>query len=251
MQEFLEVGRLKEIWRYPVKSMAGERLERVQVNWNGLAGDRRAAFVRGDDRSGFPWLTARQVPELVRYRPYYTNLEDVKHSPLVVETPDGERGCSNPAASGRTLPLDSPELQAELAQAYGHDVSLIRIGRGIYDSLNLSLMSVATAQALNEAVEFKLDYRRFRQNLIIETFAARPFAEEAWVGSVLAIGEVRIRLNQPIERCVMVNVDPDTAVRDSRVLKLVAQTRQNCVGIGCTPENTGFIQVGDRVRLMG
>jgi uncharacterized protein YcbX len=246
MQEFLEVGRLKEIWRYPVKSMAGERLERAHVYWYGLDGDRRAAFVRGDNRSGFPWLTAREVPELVRYRPAYTNLESLKTSPIEVETPDG-----------RTLPLDSPELQAELAHAYGHDVSLIRIGRGVYDSMNVSVMSLATAQALNDAVDFPLNYRRFRQNLIIETFDGRPeaasgspFAEESWIGSSIAIGDVHIRLNRQIERCVMVNVDPDTAVRDPRVLKLVAQTRNNYVGVGCTPETTGFIQVGDRVRLI-
>ncbi|MBE7529915.1 MAG: MOSC domain-containing protein [Chloroflexi bacterium] len=234
----MEIGRVREIWRYPVKSMAGESLEEARVSWHGLDGDRRAAFVRGDDHSGFPWLTARQVPELVRYRPFYRDPDDVRHSPLLVETPDE-----------RHLALDDAELQAELAGLYGRPLSLIRIKRGVFDSLPLSLMSTATLATLDERLDFALDGRRFRQNIIIETFDGRPFAEESWVGSALAIGEVQVWLNQRIERCQMINVDPDTAVRTSATLKLVAQTRDNCAGMGCTPQSTGWIQVGDVVRL--
>ncbi len=239
MYEFLEVGRVREIWRYPVKSMAGEQLAEAHVYWHGVDGDRRAAFVRGDDHSGFPWLTARQVPELVRYRPFYSDLDDVRNSSIIVQTPGGKQ-----------LPLDSEELRAQLADLYGRDISLIRIKRGVFDSLPLSLMSTATVAALDERLDFALDGRRFRQNIIIETFDGRPFAEEAWVGSALTIGEVQVWLNQPIERCQMINVDPDTAVRSSATLKLVAQTRNNCVGVGCTPQSTGMIQVGDLVRLL-
>ncbi len=237
MQDFVDVGMVKEIWRYPVKSMAGEPLEEAGIYWYGIDGDRRAAFVRSDNHSAFPWLTARQVPDLVRYRPWYT-AADARQSPVMVQTPHG-----------RALPLDSPELQTELAQAYGHAVSLIRIGRGIYDTLPVSVMSVATAQALAAAVDFLLDYRRFRQNIIIKTFDGRPFAEESWVGAVIAVGEVHFRLNQQIERCQMINVDPDTAVRDTRVLKWVAQTRANCVGVAATPETVGVLRRGDIVRL--
>ncbi len=235
----MEIGRVKEIWRYPVKSMAGEKLAKAHIYWHGIDGDRRAAFVRGDNHSGFPWLTAREAPELVRYQPFYTNAAEVIQSPIEVRTPDGS-----------TLSLDSNILQQQLAHAYGHDVSLIRIKRGIYDSLTLSVMSTATARALNAAVDFELDHRRFRQNLVIELFAERPFAEESWIGNVLAIGDIHIRLNQKIPRCVMVNVDPDTAVRNPQVLKLAAQTRANCVGVGCTPETTGMIQVGDVIKLI-
>lgn len=238
MREFLEVGRVREIWRYPVKSMAGERLEEAHVHWHGLDGDRRAAFVRGDDHSHFPWLTARQVPELVRYRPFYSDPDDVRNSPLLVQTPGGAH-----------WPLDAAELQAELAELYGRPLSLIRIKRGVFDSLPLSLMSTASVAALDERLDFPLDGRRFRQNIIIETFDGRPFAEESWVGSALTIGEVQLWLNQQIERCQMINVDPDTAVRSSATLKLVAQSRDNCVGIGCTPQSTGQIRVGDVVRL--
>jgi uncharacterized protein len=66
------VGRIAALRRYPVKSMAGEDLDSVEVSWHGLAGDRRWAFIRdGQSRSGFPWLTIREHPEMARYRPRF------------------------------------------------------------------------------------------------------------------------------------------------------------------------------------
>ena len=240
MQEFIEVGKVKEIWRYPVKSMAGEQLETVDVFWNGLAGDRRASFVRGDNHTGFPWLTARQIPQMNQYRPHYTDLTNLKHSPVVVDTPNGQ-----------SLSLESPELEAELAELYGHDISLIHISRGVFDDLPVSMMSVASAQALAEAADIPVDVRRWRQNIIIETFDGRAFAEEDWVGQTVSIGaDVQIDFNMRIPRCVMVNVDPETAVKNSAVLKMVAQTRSNCVGIYGPPKAVGTIRVGDVVKLL-
>ncbi len=239
MIDFWEVGIVKEIWRYPVKSMAGEQLAAAEVNWHGINGDRRAAFVRSDNHSGFPWLTGRQVPELNQYRPRYTNLADVINSDMVVDTPDG-----------RTLPLDSPDLLAELATLYGREISQMRIKRGIFDSLTLSVMSAASALALAEAAHIPPDMRRWRQNIIIETTDGRAFAEEEWIGQSLVIGDVTIQLNQRIPRCVMVNVDPATAAKDAHVLKMVATQRDNCVGIHGTPQTTGTIRVGAVVKLM-
>ena len=66
----MRIGRVAGLWRYPVKSMAAEALDEVLVSWHGLAGDRRWAFVRpGIPRSGFPWLTIRELPEMSHYRP--------------------------------------------------------------------------------------------------------------------------------------------------------------------------------------
>lgn len=238
MQDFIEVGKVKEIWRYPVKSMTGEQLQEAEVYWYGINGDRRASFVRDDNKSGFPWLTAREIPSINQYRPRYTDLKNVGNSPIVVDTP-----------AGQTLPLDSPELNNELAQLYGTDVSLIRIKRGVYDGLTTSLMSVASAHALAEAADIPLDVRRWRQNIIVETFDDRPFAEEDWVGQTVSIGDVNIRFNVRIPRCVMVNVDPETAVKNADVLKMVANTRSNCVGIAGEPASIGVIRVGDVVRI--
>ena len=230
--KFQDVGIVKALYRYPVKSMRGEALAEAQVYWHGLEGDRRYAFMRGDvGDSSFPWLSGRQIPQMLLYAPQFTDPGNVRQSEIVVRTPHG-----------RFLPITSPDLQAELAQAYSHDVRLIHIGRGIFDSLPLSVMSTATAEALNA------DYRRFRQNIVIETAEGRPFIEESWLDRALHFTSgARIRLNRRIERCVMVNVDPETAVKDPSILRLVAQTRDNCVGVHASTEQPGMIRVGDVV----
>lgn len=238
MNDFIEVGKVKEIWRYPVKSMAGEPLDEAYVFWHGINGDRRAAFVRGDNESNFPWLTGRIEPKMVQYKPRYRDSEEVVQGVMDVETPDG-----------RILALDSPELKAEMTEIYGSDVSLIRIGRGIYDALPVSIMSQASVEELADAIPIPLDVRRWRQNIIIETFNGRPFIEEDWVDEAITIGEARLRLNVRIPRCVFTNVDPATSEKDPRVLKYIANQRDNCVGVACTPEAVGTIRVGDVVRL--
>ena len=228
-----EVGIVKALYRYPVKSMKGEAVAETHVGWHGLDGDRRYAFVRGDIRSSFPWLSARQVPEMLTYVPRFTDPSDIVNSAVEVLTPNG-----------RSLPVTSPELLAELAEVYGADVSLINIGRGAFDSIPLSVMSMATAEALNA------DFHRFRQNIVFETASGEPFAEEAWVGQALVFGDgARIRLNRRIPRCVMVNLDAETAVSNPTILKNIVQTRDNCVGVHASTEMPGHIAVGNAVYL--
>ena len=107
------VGRVVALRRYPVKSMAPEELDATEVSWHGLAGDRRWAFVRdGQVRSGFPWLTIRDRPEMARYRPFYTERARPNASPTLVRTP-----------SGGELDVADPALAAELGPGvYGSTV---------------------------------------------------------------------------------------------------------------------------------
>lgn len=85
-----DVGHLIALWRYPVKSMAGEELDSADVSWHGLAGDRRWAFVRaGQVHNGFPWLTIRELPGLAHYRPRFTDPERPNASQVLVRTPGG------------------------------------------------------------------------------------------------------------------------------------------------------------------
>lgn len=68
-----EIGVVTTLYRFPVKSMRGEQVDEVELRWHGIAGDRRFAFARSDDPSGFPWLTGRQVPDMLRYTPHFTD----------------------------------------------------------------------------------------------------------------------------------------------------------------------------------
>lgn len=242
-KQFLEVGLIKAIYRYPVKSMRGESLPEVGLGWYGLDGDRRFAFIRGDQvNSGFPWLTGRQIPEMLQYVPHFVAPDNLLQSEVEVATP-----------RGRVLPVQSAELREELAHAYGRDVQFMKLKRGLFDSLPLSLMTTATADALSQTAGYPVDFRRFRQNIIIETFSGKPFAEEDWLDGVLTFGDrpdaPRIRLNRRIERCAMITLDPDSSVKQPDLLRHVAQTRDNCVGVHATPERHGTLRVGDVVRL--
>ena len=243
IEEYVEVGVIKALHRFPVKSMRGESLEDAYVYWHGIDGDRRYAFVRSDNRSGFPWLTGRELPQLLQYTPAYTELEDPANSPVAIKTPDG-----------RTLSIEDAELNQELAEAYGKPVNLIKIGRGAFDSQVISMMSTATAEELSEAIGTPVTPLRFRQNIIIETFDQQPFVEERWLNSSLVFGDqpdsLRLRLNRRIQRCVMINIDPETSAKEAAVLKTVAQTRDNCVGVFGSTERPGVIRVGDTVKLV-
>jgi uncharacterized protein YcbX len=141
-----------------------------------------------------------------------------------------------------------------LAEAYGKPVHLIKIERGAFDSQVISVMSTATVSELSAMVGTAVTALRFRQNIIIEPFDEQPFVEERWLDSSLVFGDesegLRIRLNRRIQRCVMINIDPETAEKETAVLKTVAQTRQNCVGVYGSPERPGMVRVGDVVRLV-
>jgi len=223
--------------------MRGESLAEAHLYWHGLDGDRRSAFVRRGANSNFPWLTGRELPEMLLYTPRFARPDDPKRSAIVVTTPDG-----------RQLPLEAPELLEELHRAYGQEIFLLKLGRGTYDSQVLSLVSTASVAALGRSAGMALPDSRFRQNVVIETHSGRPFQEEEWLDGVLVFGDdddgPRIRLIRRIVRCVMVNIDPATAERDARVLKAVAQTRDSCAGLYASVERTGMIRVGDAVRLL-
>src|SRR6478672_4571360 len=86
----IQVGEIEALFRYPVKSMRGESLDAAELGWHGLDGDRRLAFRRVDDRSGFPWLTASKLPELLLFAPQRCEDGAQGDLPTHIRTPDGE-----------------------------------------------------------------------------------------------------------------------------------------------------------------
>src|SRR2546423_11240731 len=87
----VQIGHIEAIYRYPVKSMAGERLETANLGWHGLDGDRRLAFRRLDQSGGFPWLSAGKLPDLVNFTPLRRDEGNGEALPTHVRTPDGEK----------------------------------------------------------------------------------------------------------------------------------------------------------------
>ena len=230
-----EVGRVAALWRYPVKSMAPEALERVEVGWHGIAGDRRWAFVRADQaRNGFPWLTLRESPALARYQPRLVDPARPDTTAVRVRTP-----------AGAELDVADPALAAELAAG----VRVMKLDRGAFDTLPLALISRQTLAGLGALVGRELAVQRFRPNLLIDGAGGAAYPEDAWVGATLQIGALRMRVDKRDQRCVVVNVDPATGERDPAILRTIGAERQAYLGVYGSIAAPGAIAIGDAIAL--
>jgi len=241
-----ELGHVLELVRYPVKSMAGRVTESAFLGWHGLDGDRRFAFRRLGDDSGFPWLSASRVPELILYHPAGLDESTGEPLPTHVRTPTGTH-----------VELRSVELQSEVAERFGSGVELMKLKHGIFDDAPVSVISLATIAGIGGIggeAGVDLDRRRFRANILLETLDREPFLEDGWVGGTLVFGtsEPRpaVRVTARDIRCMMINLDPDTATQDKRVLKTVVRLNKNNAGVYGTVVQTGTIRVGDPVSLV-
>jgi len=234
-----EIGRISHLFRYPVKSMAAVAVDTATVGWHGVDGDRRFAFRKVADQSAFPWLTASRVHDLIRYQPYGESEGD-SLVPTHVRTPDGNE-----------LELRSKELQDELSRKLGSDVQLMQLKHGVFDEGTISVISSATILGIARECNRPLDVRRFRPNIIIESTEDVPFAEDGWVGKRLILGKhadaPAISVTLRDVRCVMLNLDPETAQSDANVMKAAVRLNQNCAGVYGAVTREGELSVGQRV----
>ncbi|MCB1635474.1 MAG: MOSC domain-containing protein [Xanthomonadales bacterium] len=231
------LGRVVGLWRYPVKSMAGEPLSSVEVGWHGLVGDRRWAFIRdGMTMSGFPWLTLRECPAMAHYHPRLLDLSQPNRSATTVRTPSGD-----------SLDVADPALAAQL---WPDGARLLRQDRGIFDTFPLSLISTRTIASLARDVGRELEVMRFRPNLLIETDNEADYPEVEWVGRTLQLGELQLRVDQRDGRCVIITQDPDTGERDTRVLRQVRDRQQGCLGVYASTVRPGSVQLGDALQAL-
>lgn len=233
------VGRLVRVTRYPVKSMAGEDRDAAGLDWQGMEGDRQYAFVKRCDRTRFPWLTGRDLSDLVRYRPRYADPERPRAAPVTVSGPDG--ACRA---------IDDPALLDALERASGRPLALMQLGTGAYDAMPVSVVTTASLAALDAAHGTALDPRRFRSNLAVES----DRRDGDWVGRRLRFGEgpdaAELFCAHGVPRCAMVTVDPDTAERDPGVLRTVAQAFGNRLATYASVVRPGTVRVGDAVTLL-
>ena len=228
-----QIGYIRELVRYPVKSMAGTPVESAVLGWHGLEGDRRFAFRRLGDASDFPWLSASHLPSLITYHPLGDH----------VRTP-----------SGTHLELRGAELDREISERHGNPVELMMLKHGIFDAASISVINLATIAGISREAGVDPDRRRFRANIVLETDDREPFAEDAWVGGTLLFGEDEPRPAVSVtmldERCMMINLDPETGKRDARMMKTVVRLNGNNAGVYATVVRTGTIRVGQPVTLV-
>jgi uncharacterized protein YcbX len=209
---------VQELWRHPVKSMAGERLAEAVLAEDGVQGDR---VVQARDAAGRV-VTARTRPALLGL-----------HAAL---GPGGE-----PLVDGR--PWDDPRVAAAVERAAGAGVRLFPAEPADrFDVLPLLVASDGAIAALGA------DRRRFRPNILVGGVAG--LAERAWEGRVLQVGECLVAARQLRRRCVMTTFDPDTLAQDPALLRRIYQEFDGVLALDCEVVRGGTVRPGDPVRLL-
>jgi len=209
--------RIAGLWRYPVKSLAGEPIGETELTEDGIPGD-RTVHVRG--------------PEGVR-------TSRRQHRMLGLHATLGNDG--RPLING--LAWDSPEALALVREAAGPEAELVEYA-GV-DRFDILPLLVATDGAV---AEFGRDIRRLRPNILIG--GVTGMEERTWEGAMLQVGEAVIRLDSLRSRCPMTTVDPDTLERDPEVLRDIGRRFGGRLALNAEVLRPGTVRVGDAVRLV-
>jgi MOSC domain-containing protein len=232
------VGVIRAAARYPVKSMRGEACASLPLTLQGFEEDRRFAFVQAESRSAFPWLTAREMPELLRWQ---TSVEKPG-------TPDVAVSVTTPA--GEQWPVASSELRQAVEKRFGKAIFLLRDYRGSFDVSNVSLISEQTVQRIAEESRTEMNPWRFRPNLLVNLAGGAAFDELKWVGRVLRVGDkARVAVIKEDERCMMITLNPATSESAPQILKCVVQQHNKCAGVYAAVITPGEVRTGDSIYL--
>ena len=231
-----------ELWRYPVKSLQGERLTTVDVGPEGLAGDRQWALF--DVATGYG-LTARRVPDLLFLS---GRLRADGHVEVVV--PDGTVTSDDAVLSewlGRSVALraaaDAPgerlyENPNEVGEAGEYDWDAFPGARGAFHDSSRTRVSLVSTGTLGI-----WDRRRFRANVVLD-----GAGEDALVGRRVRLGGAELDVVKQVDRCVMVTrPQPGGIGRNNGVLKTIHRERDGCLAIGALVARTGTVAVGDEL----
>ena len=238
----IEVGRVAEAWVYPVKGMRGIKMDEISTRSVSVVGDRRVAFTEIDGKGTPTLLDTTKFPGLLRYSPRFEDSSNPKDSEIIVRIPEGIEH-----------PVNSPLLLEQISDESGRKLAVLRMGRGAYHSMPVSLMSLGTIKETEGLVGSAVDSRVFRQNLYIETSSGIPYEEDKWLGKLLVFGDnpdsaklVAIKLDP---RCATVNYHPETSESNPNVLKAIVKNHKNTLGIYCAIAGEGKIQAESPVYL--
>jgi hypothetical protein len=233
---------VKELWRYPVKSMAGEPIEETAVGELGVAGDRLVQVYDGGRVA-----TARSYPRLLALHGSLGGKDGTGGGGAGER--DGKRAGERKAEDGGDapfidgIPWSAPGALALARGAVGPRAMLLRgEAEARFDVLPLSV-------ATDGAIDFmQIDGRRLRPNFVLGGVGG--LAERTWPGRRLKIGSLVIHAHRLRPRCVMTTWDPDTQEQDISVLRRIGQTLQGAMSLDCSVVEPGVVRLGDRVCLL-
>lgn len=237
-------GTVAGLWRWPVKSMAGERVNALRLDGRGAGGDRTHAVMHEHKGERKP-LTAREAPRLLAWRATYPfnlggGLDPARPPFAIVTAPDGH-----------SYRWGDPRLRTKLEDDLGRPVQLLRDVDGFQDAPRTLLVTTqASLEALGEELDGPIDVRRFRPNLHLDMDAA-AWEDLGWEGAELTFsGGVRLKLLHACERCAIPTRHPDTQVKWPGLLRHLAATHDQCFGINARVLTGGRLAAGETADLM-
>ncbi len=230
---------LSAIFRYPVKSMAGEALDGVWLGPAGLPGDRGWAL---RPEAGGPVRGAKRYPSLMGFTARYEQPPTLE-APLPkvqLEAPDGSQRCSS-----------DPDVASWLSAKLGAAVALEASAPAspFFDDAPLLLMTEASLRALEAMVPGGGEVRRFRPNLLLSGTAA-GFPEEDWLGRRFRLGEAVLKVSKRCPRCIMTTLGFGDVTAEPAVLETLRQARESCLGVYLEVLQPGRVQCSDRVNWL-
>jgi uncharacterized protein YcbX len=238
-------GRVAALWRYPVSSLGGESLEACAVDVTGLAGDRAWGLAdRDSGETAFPESKRRWRPApQIRARGAADGLR--------LDFPDGSSLPAEAAGDALAAHFGFP-VQVRPHAADAAETATAGPLKPRYERHPIHILTTASLAALQAILpDSAIDVRRFRPNLVLDLPDAEGFAETGWIGRLVAIGEVRIRIVDPCVRCAFTTLAQGGLPLDPAVLMAVAKRNATHLGVLCTVEAPGEIRVGDAARVLG
>jgi MOSC domain-containing protein len=275
-----QIGIVKELFRYPVKSMLGERLERLEIGERGVIGDRAWALRERDNGN---IVSAKKFVKMLDCRATYeTPPIDGEAAPSKIQLPDGRvLHAADADASAQLSTVLGREIVIERAQSSQHtragidpstifgDVpienvkpqltratmpdSFSLVNGTFFDSATMHVLATGTLAHMRSLVGegAQLDARRFRPNIVVDTgMGTGGFVEDEWIERTLEVGDgVTIVAIKPALRCVMTTHRQEDLARDLRIIRAAAQFHRATVGVFASIGATGAVRIGDPVFL--
>ncbi len=228
---------VEQIWRYPVKSIGGERIDSTHVDGHGVRGDRLWAVQDAAGKLG-SGKNSRRFTRILGLLGLTARYEDLTEPPIVT----GRDGTDYPVATGAA---------DEFLRALAGKRVWVRRDTGIvhFDGVPFTLVGTATlAWLAAQLPSVQVEARRLRPNLVVRT--SEPFEEEAWLAQPVQVGTAAAVFEVILPRCVMVGMAQPGLARSNAVLKRIAARTDNPLGmaIGGQVTKPGTISVGDPVR---
>lgn len=259
------------LWRYPVKSMMGEELNACDFTEKGILGDRAYGVIDNETGKLANAKNPKKWPNMFQYRAVFTKPVQLSHPipPVRITMPDGQTIDSSEndvddrlsESFQRSVTIASPSSAAVEFEGYipeeinelenrGTTFSRQSPENTFFDIAMVHMITTSTINTLRKLTpESRIEPRRFRPNLILDVPEAEGFVEQEWIGKILSIGDVQLKVIQPTQRCVMTTLAQGDLPKDPNVLRTLVQRNNGNFGVYAEVLQTGSVTIGDQVTI--